>query len=631
MDDATRLIGDLQLKLAQLDDKVSAYRQDMALEFRRYSGDILQHLPHDISSQIQRRVVASFSDYPALGPELQRQADSPLPLEGHDHLGSPHHDGTANNSASLNAGPPSPSANPENTTGNAAAAAAEVESPLATPTPSRERDAPFHGVFTPNYLPLFDGAQTSSQTEVMGGNAGSGKPEAARDESSVTAAARASLTPPRPYHERRPTNETTSSGGSDYTDSKYPRSAMRRTSSGGKPPPSPRRVRFEFEGGEVLPTSSPQTSEISLVQSHSLHASLNPTPPEPILANNDVDVASVESILGPDEDSTPPPKKVSSSQALRALSRTPLDADTIWTVVNAESPEPSDRDSPRNVASPSPSRTSSVDSPLKASALASGQLRPDPQQQAKKMLRSPPPEREIEVNNDDEDDDDDDSSDDDFLAMAKPKSFANKKAIMSPVSRSPPQTTVSPPTPTSPQATRDSAPKGSPVIGPAASKKAQEAVEVDEEDMFHFEGGPPSQPRPMPAPIEEDEEEDAEEPAQDGPTLYSTSPAVTVPKTEAPLPPHMIAGSVGSFKGRSVHMPVVKDPDVYAQAASLRDISSFIGGVDGRSGADEGDLASYRASVGQVLFSGTPRSLGERMMMEEAQKQRRAAADQQQP
>jgi len=228
--------------------------------------------------------------------------------------------------------------------------------------------------------------------------------------------------------------------------------------------------------------------------------------------------------------------------------------------------------------------------------------------------------------------DEDSSSDDDFLAMAKPKGFANKKAIMSPLSRSPPKTKVSPPTPTSPQAAKNSekVPK-EPVALPRALPQKQ-VVDDDEEEMFHFEGGPPSKSRPLPAPTEDDEEEvEVDVPAQDGPTLYSTSPAVTVPKSEAPLPPHMISGSVGSFKGRSVHMPVVKDPEVYAQAASLGGISSFIGGVDGRSGADEGDLASYRASVGQVLFSGTPRSLTERMMMEDAQAQRRAAAEGHQP
>ncbi len=37
-----------------------------------------------------------------------------------------------------------------------------------------------------------------------------------------------------------------------------------------------------------------------------------------------------------EEDALPRPKKVSSTQALRALSQQPLDAGTIWTVVNAD-------------------------------------------------------------------------------------------------------------------------------------------------------------------------------------------------------------------------------------------------------------------------------------------------------
>lgn len=68
-------------------------------------------------------------------------------------------------------------------------------------------------------------------------------------------------------------------------------------------------------------------------------------------------------------------------------------------------------------------------------------------------------------------------------------------------------------------------------------------------------------------------------------------------------------------------MPVVRDPLVHARAVSLGDFNSFVGSVDGRTGLDESDLNSFRASLAQSGFAGTPRSLAERMMIEEAQEE----------
>uniref|UniRef100_L2GAY4 Uncharacterized protein n=1 Tax=Colletotrichum fructicola (strain Nara gc5) TaxID=1213859 RepID=L2GAY4_COLFN len=377
----------------------------------------------------------------------------------------------------------------------------------------------------------------------------------ASDRPAVQVSVAATQTPERPNHERRATDETTSSGTSEQSESK--------------------------------------STEPSLVQSHTLANSRSPPPPED-------ESMTVESLLGPDEDLGPPPKKVSSSQALRALSRAPLDANTVWTVVN-----------PDAAGSENGSMaTSDSESSLHASSSRQPQVQPQD-----------PPQKPVRTARDY--DSDDSSSDDEFLAMAKPKSFANKKAIMSPTSRSPTRTV---PVPQSP-----SSEKPAPHTETQSSSRSG-VEEEDDEDMFHFEGlSAPPKPRARPAPIqEEDEDDDDNEVESSEPvvqTLYSTSPAVSIPKqTEPQIPAHLISGSVGSFRGRPVIMPVVKNPDVYQQAASLGDVSSFIGGLDGRSGVDDGDLSSYRASVGQALFSGTPRSLMERMMMEEAQSQRRAAA-----
>ncbi|KZL67016.1 hypothetical protein CI238_04721 [Colletotrichum incanum] len=624
MDDATRLIGDLHQKLADLDHKVAVYRQDMATEFHRYSRQLLQNIPQDISAEVDRAVAASFDNYPALRPALvppRDLPDSPPPppttddagklTETHSHPGDPRRPSP----------PPSPKSTPPSVVLHAGTAA------LTSPDTAydRERDRDFHGLFTPSYLPLLDSSHASpapanpsptlppTPKPATDDDMGRRKSGHSGEQPAIQVSAAATQTPERPNHERRATDDTTSSEQSDF---KVRRSALRRASSGSKPPASPRRVRFEFEGGEVLPTASPQSSEPSLVLSHTLANSRSPPPPED-------DSMSVESILGPDEDSGPPPKKVSSSQALRALSRAPLDANTVWTVVN---PEALERENGGMTTSDSETSLQTNDAPKSAQKL---QAYPEITASDRDPTLEPSsPASPVAVDRQrDDDDDDDSSSDDGFLAMAKPKSFANKKAILSPLSRSPTRTASVPYSPTQDKT-------GSHNERTSLSEPRDADEDEDDDDLFHFEGlSAPPKPRFRPAPIQEEEEEEedeedenqANEPAKQ--TLYSTSPAVSIPRAPEPaIPAHLISGSVGSFRGRPVTMPVVKNPDVYQQAASLGDVSSFIGGLDGRSGVDDGDLNSYRASVGQSLFSGTPRSLTERMMMEEAQSQRRTAA-----
>ncbi|KAL2878581.1 hypothetical protein SGCOL_006051 [Colletotrichum sp. CLE4] len=639
MDDATRLIGDLHQKLADLDHKVAAYRQDMALEFHRYSHQLLQNIPQHTKAEVDRQVAASFDNYPALRPALGQTLNTPLrDIDLPDSPPPPHStedtenltEGHSNPGNPREPPPPSSTSTPPSVLPHAGTAA------LTSPDSvyDRERDRSFHGLFTPSYLPLLDSSHEapapaanqlpilppiSNSAATIQDDMGRRKSSQTQEQPAIQVSVAATQTPERPNHERRATDDTTSSGASEQSESKVRRSALRRSSSGIKPPASPRRVRFEFEGGEVLPTASPQSSEPSLIQSHTLANSKSPPPSED-------ESMSVESLLGPDEDdSGPPPKKVSSSQALRALSRSPLDANTVWTVVNAEAQDKENGSMATSDSETSLQPSDSIgtlpkpQSPPKTTSVERKRV-PEP-------LRPVSPER---VSRRDEDDEDSDgsSSDDGFLAMAKPKSFANKKAILSPLSRSPTRTATVPYSPTRDKSGSHNEDK--------LVTQSDGPEDEDDEDMFHFEGlSAPPKPRARPAPIQEEEEdeeeeEEEEEAASNEPvtqTLYSTSPAVSIPKPVEPaIPAHLISGSVGSFRGRPVIMPVVKNPDVYQQAASLGDVSSFIGGLDGRSGVDDGDLSSYRASVGQALFSGTPRSLTERMMMEEAQSQRRAAA-----
>ncbi|UZP44103.1 hypothetical protein NXS19_011915 [Fusarium pseudograminearum] len=152
--------------------------------------------------------------------------------------------------------------------------------------------------------------------------------------------------PGRPGHVRRSTNDTVSSSHSDRSESKTPRSALRRSSSGSKPPQSPRRVRFDVMGAEVLPTASPQPTD-SMIPAAA-----------PVLS---VDQARTDSMLDDDLEDLPPPRKISSSEALRALSREPLEAG-VWTEVNSnpdqtaggdsETPAPDSNSSPGRQTNP---------------------------------------------------------------------------------------------------------------------------------------------------------------------------------------------------------------------------------------------------------------------------------------
>jgi hypothetical protein len=259
-------------------------------------------------------------------------------------------------------------------------------------------------------------------------------------------------------------------------------------------------------------------------------------------------------------------------------------------------------------------------------------------------------------------DKDDDSDDDEFLSMGKTASFANKKSKGS----SPPTASAraSASSGTTEMASHSLARdergsgKGKEVVT-TATAAAQDAGkekggtddEEDEEDdeLFEFESGltPPPKRRPRPlAPVRDDDDEDDDKAG--APTVqavtkaplsqFSSSPAVAITRpnrdTAVAAPPtpttaRFQTGSLGSYRGRPVMMPVVTNPAIQAQAENMGEFSTFVGGLDGRSGMDAGDMNSFRASLalGAGSFSGAPRSLTERMMMEDAAAEASALAE----
>ncbi|PTB67378.1 hypothetical protein BBK36DRAFT_1158216 [Trichoderma citrinoviride] len=639
------LLSSLHTKLDDLEGKMRAYRCDLLSDFQRYYHDLLADVPPSVASSVQRAIVQSFANYPTLRPELE--------------------------AAVADSQPPRPAAFQQ--------PAARIEPPGTPTTSSRDRETELRGLFTPSYLPLLDssppvqydprpaatspGASTAAATAsttatqttasvplppVMAPRtAGSGSGSGTATDHGITEGGLATAgndTPPadpqaltEAHHlVRTATEESTSSINSDRSDAKARRSALRRSSSTSKPPQSPRRVRFEVMGAEVLPTSSPQQVEF-----------LTPVASSPALEDDSI---ASGMILGGDMDEWEPPvRKSSSTEALRALSRAPAEEGTVWTVVNPDTDEdPSHSKNTTGTAQEKPTTSAEPNTSTANHHTTSIPLR------AAQASNTTSSYSSDDVNNhrSDHDDDDGDSSndDDDYLAMPKRNSPAVGKPASASLAQLPPKRA----------ANGHSAAASLPSRSSINSSNSSNHVDRrnpppfqdepladdgdDDDDMFEFEPGglsAPPKPRERPPPPpddDDDEEEELSDDSEDGVSdmnrpshqpLYSTSPAVPIMRP-ARLENSMSTvsrfqpGSLGSYKGRPVVMPVVRNPEVHARAASLGNFNTFVGGLDGRSGMDEADLSSFRASFVRSGFTGTPRSFTERFMMEEAQAQAQA-------
>ncbi|KAI0110453.1 hypothetical protein GGR51DRAFT_569757 [Nemania sp. FL0031] len=574
MDDPTVIIAEVLQKLADFNKKVYDYREDMANQFRQHSENLLRDAPKHLVARVEQALADELHKYEALGPalasdtasaDLDRPSADPWPRRGRVSPPPvlPHTSGVPPNDGS---------------------------------PPDRNREREFHGLFTPSYLPLLEVVQPiqpiSKPAAVL-------PPAMSRDNESND-----SQEPPSPVQldtvaqqpdlVRQYTEDTISSITSDDSVSRIRRSALRRSSSAStKDGQSLRRVRFEVEGEEVLPTVSPPISP----RIHDLPTS--PSPEDEAMpiheSLNHTVFDEEDSILG---SSPPRPKKISSTERLKALARSSTEDTSKWTVVGDMHDDDEEEDG--LVMSTSKKKPSAVSELAPVTLMGSDTDFDHMQDEQLKTITK-------ETN----DEQDVGQDVDDILELPPLASFKDKKTF------SPPEEVQK--TIQEVRLDENSNSKksllGEPIsLGPAPLQLPG-ARKLEEEEVFKFDDDEPALKLANAKYIKDDELEEEEETAplvdssvnEPAISLYSTSPAIPIIRPGS-LRSKQAAASVGSYKGKPFIIGVVRDELVHQQAAEMGDVPVFVGSVDGRSGVDASD--SYR------YFNSALGSIGERLMVE---------------
>lgn len=610
MDDATSLVSELTTKLSELEQKVQHHRQDMAAEYERYSRQLLKNQSEELLAKVNKAIQDSMHHYPALGPALSDKMSSVNHNDSRkSHSPESNHDkpGASNDRGRRGRGSPPPIL--PHTSGT------PPEDGSRSP---HEREKEFQGLFTPSYLPLLGGGDRHRRDDdslpLAAPSALPSSPvqdgELRRDSVKAEKKSPASNLSvailPRPEPTRRNTGETLSSITSDDSTYRTRRSALRRSSSASAKIQSPRHVRFEVEGGEVLPTASPPMSP-----------RFHDHPASPLAKSSNIMNVSFDPAAIDDEDETggllgsspPRPKKITSTDKLKALTRNSTEDTSLWTVVGNLQGLDEDDDVLMMGQTSSPGVSARNDENTRQ-----------------------------HVNNvEDKHDADLDEDDEDLQELPALSSFKARKRF------SPPRSA----------ANRVGSSKTSNLTANNEVNHSAETSEIipkssrsneEEEDFFDYE---PDEDEEAPTKEEtaihdskasqkyleeeedEIEEEAAEDPTSQSPTdigLYSTSAAIPIGKdtqVESPtLPSRYNTASIGSYKGQPYTMSSITNRDVHDSMAKLGDIHSFIGSVNDRLGVDPS--TSFRAET--VPFVGSPKSFSQRMMMEDYQEARKNAA-----
>jgi hypothetical protein len=600
MDDAARLAAELGNKLAELDGKVTAYQRDLLAEFHRHMDECLKNYPDHVTSEVSRVIAESMSAgrYPALSPVARDVPDSPATPVGRNAWD----------------GRKSPPPILPHTSGT----------PKEGPRSPHAREKEFQGLFTPTYLPLLESNDRSYHSPPMSPPPTSDGPALALSVDNVkkveeTKQADSAGHEDRPSAIRRLTDRSTSSLESSGSDAKTWRSALRRSSSSNKG--SPRRVRFEFEGEEVFPASSSPKAPAVIPAAETLESGAEPQPqPEAAVLATENESTETE-YSGPslldvegEEDLLPRPKKVSSTQALQALTRSPLEEGSVWTVVNPDTDEPAKMNGEKE-----PEAALQLATKVDSQETVRAEDRP-----RNGLLGSPLEDVAIS----DGEDEDEDPSDEEFLSM-RPKGKSPSPAAKSPFAPPPthPSTNTSrqnPPTTNGQTPLNDIDENHDPLFdfddepGPSSSSTTKTQKYLPDPDSD-------SDPDPTPGRLRKA--------ARDH--QVSTS-STTAGANNANIPPTspssvLFGHSIGSYMGRSMTIAPIKDPKLYDEIAGMNDVEFFVGSIHDRTEAElaRGSYsASLRGSRGSLAArGGVPRSFSERLALEEEMERRRVAGE----
>ncbi|TVY84092.1 hypothetical protein LSUE1_G003852 [Lachnellula suecica] len=571
----------------------------MASEFTKHAEGLLRDVPKDVSETVSKAIADSMKDYKSLDLDAAGTVESCA--AGTSKVENDSGRETASRHANPSLDIPFQTQN---------------EDSDSSPRDAHEREKEFQGVFTPSYLPLLDStnlnerrsSHESLNTPQLQSKGREKEEETLQVDASTdtrSLAASPELQKP-PTPKRRNTDEVSIT--SDWSDGGTTRrSALRRSSTSlSRPIGSPRRVRFEVEGEEVLPTASPLPSQPVLPQDMPESSDS--------LGDDSEEEAGSEQIEDVDE---PPPRRISSSQALRALSRNPpVDDGTQWTTVTA----PPDGSASVAISGGPSQESSSENLPLAngSSRVRVGDGRGLEEQSDDNIYTSTRRKQNEKENYNDPDS----SSDDDMLKMPRRKPMKGLKSTQTPTygtsrnnPRSPTAATKSP---------------GLPLMGMEDLGKPTDQgdgdlhfSEDDQDQLFQFDENTDQPSPPEPEQDEESEPTSPPSPRSDKPvslSQYSQSPARAIMKPTSRRDVTPVSSNVGSYRGHPFSMPIVSD-EIHAQARSLGDMTSFVGSVHGTTGPDESDGTggmSFRTSNGIGSFTGgEPKSLTERMYMDE--------------
>ncbi|OBT45809.1 hypothetical protein VE00_03798 [Pseudogymnoascus sp. WSF 3629] len=646
MDEASTLIASLHSKLRELDHKVLLYRRDMAAEFTKHSDALLRDVAPDVAASVTAAVAEGMGAYPSLVDTVAATAtpeESETPPSTNPAGEIAREVGRLKEQGKLAPPPPID-----------VAGAADTDVPRSP----HAREAEFLGVFTQGYLPLLDSSDKHERRSSREGTpALKATQDAEADKKAELAAANLSASyspPPRKPEPRR--RNTDDSGAMSDPENPVRRSALRRSSSSGKVN-GLRRVRFEFAGKEFPTTSSPSVAETTMMPSV-LDAMSSEA------EEGGEEQAEIEQVEDVDEE--PAPRRISSSQALRMLSRGPVEDDgTKWDEVRAPADGSasvsiddaavalSDEEdfisiAPRRMSPQSPNGASPIAIPGPVSPSTS----PHVSQLHEDMSKVSISEAEEE---------------EDILSEMTPLApMHSTRGVMTNNTTSPAMpidisgganpsntlTSPSPPTklpaPTTTQPTRQ--PLGTTTTeSPPAPPSPTSTPHPDsdsEDDFFAFDDAPPStrtrRAKPPRAQSPESTSSSSSAPASpERPvpvalSAYATSPAraIVTPKARAISAPEAGEGdaditrgegrgadipyapAIGSSLRNSYHPfaePIVS-PAVHEAARRMGEVSSFVGSLRDGMGARG---ASWGGSAGGWVEGGGARSFSERLAMEE--------------